>query len=116
MERTILSENQYITKFISIPNTNAMITPVFPPNKPPKNINNPKRAASNTVVFIAFILFFLLFKMIPLIQVKSSLLFNYLTFSFLGADNLTCFACFFEIYYFSLENFYQFTVQFRVST
>src|SRR4029450_4843486 len=49
--RTILSENQYDTKFMISANTNAITMPLRPPTKPPTATNRPVRRARNTVVF-----------------------------------------------------------------
>src|SRR5262245_10317642 len=48
---TILSENQYDTKFMISANTNAVIMPLRPPRSPPTATNRPVKSARNSVVF-----------------------------------------------------------------
>ena len=49
---TILSENQYETKFITRARPNAITIPLWPPRSPPTATNNPVSKAKNSVVFI----------------------------------------------------------------
>ena len=49
--RTILSENQYDTKFMTRASTKAITMPLSPPTRPPTAMNRPVRRARNRVVF-----------------------------------------------------------------
>src|SRR5262245_7169990 len=51
--RTILSENQYETKFITSAITKARTMPDRPPSRPPMAMNRPVIRASNRVVLTA---------------------------------------------------------------